>query len=98
MEVGEVKHCITGSGISTGKIYQLRKRGQESDGQYTGFPHYPKVECFYEIFCKQKWDKAQQLPLVYMKKDLELSQAPKITSQVFLVLQDSSCYWVHKIR
>lgn len=45
-----------------------------------GFPHYLKVEPSYEIFHKPKWCKAKKyLQLIYMEKNSEHSQTPKIT-------------------
>lgn len=46
-------------------------------------PHYLEVECSCEILCKPKWHKVRkQLPLIYMEKIVESSQAQKITYQI----------------
>lgn len=55
--------------------------------KYTGFPHYLKVECSYEIFCKLKWcEEKKHLPFTSMEMFFYCSQIPNSTHSVFISL------------
>lgn len=57
--------------------------------RYTIFPCYLKVESFCETFLKPKWCKVKiQLPLIYMEKNFEHSEAQKLTYKITRSSQD----------